>query len=249
MNERRSNLRNVVLASALSGAIAVAGCQSTDQSGSKPAPPQPNGNPSDQTVVNAWRSGEGEPLFDGATLRGWVQRGGKAQYRVEEGVIVGTTVPHTPNSFLCTEKTYGDFELTLDFKVDPRVNSGVQFRSLSTPEYQNGRVHGYQAEIDPSERAWTGGLYDEGRRNWLVNLEGNPEGRKAFRQNDWNTMKIRAVGDTISIWINGVPTVREFRDSRTAEGFIALQVHDVGKNETPMEVRWRNIRLTRVASK
>jgi hypothetical protein len=187
-------------------------------------------------------------LFDGVSLAGWVRRGGKATYRVEDGAIVGTTVAHTPNSFLCTEKTYGDFELTLEFKVDPRVNSGVQFRSLSTPEYQNGRVHGYQAEIDPSERAWTGGLYDEGRRGWLAKLEGNAAGRKAFKQNEWNTMKIRALGDTISIWINGVPTVTEFKDGRTAEGFIALQVHDVGKNETPMEVRWRNILLTPVPS-
>ena len=112
-----------------------------------------------------------QELFDGKTLQGWVQRGGKAHYSVKDGAIVGSTVLNTPNSFLCTEKTYGNFILELDFKVDPELNSGVQIRSESLPDYHNGVVHGYQVEIDPSSRAWTGGIYDESRRGWLKDLE------------------------------------------------------------------------------
>ena len=105
-----------------------------------------------------------QPLI-GPTLAGWVQRGGKAEYRIEGGQIIGSTVRGQPNAFLCTEKSYGDFLLEYDFKVDPKLNSGVQIRSASDPAYKNGVVHGYQVEIDPSERAWTAGIYDESRRD------------------------------------------------------------------------------------
>ncbi|MDQ1255866.1 MAG: hypothetical protein QG656_460 [Candidatus Hydrogenedentes bacterium] len=193
------------------------------------------------------------PLFDGKTLDGWTQRGGTAPYRVEGDTIVGTTVPGkevldkmvsgTGNSFLCTDKNYGDFILELEFKVDPQMNSGVQIRSNSIPEYKNGQVHGYQVEIDPSDRAWTAGIYDEGRRGWLYNLEG-PEreaARKAFKQNEWNHVRVEARGDSIKTWLNGVPAA-DLKDSMTPTGFIALQVH-ASKDPEPREVRWRNIRI------
>ena len=109
---------------------------------------------------------EFKPLFDGKTLDGWIQRGGHARYSVEDGCIVGRTVPKTPNSFLCTGRDYDDFVLEYEFKVDPRLNSGVQIRSESRLDYMNGRVHGYQVEIDPDmdrARLWTAGIYDEAR--------------------------------------------------------------------------------------
>lgn len=186
---------------------------------------------------------ESRAIFDGATLAGWTQRGGKAKYAAEEGCIVGRSVAKQPNSFLCTEATYSDFELRLEFKVDPALNSGIQIRSESRPDYQNGRVHGYQVEIDPSDRAWTAGLYDEGRRGWLADLKDNEPARRAFRQGEWNSLRIVAVGDTFSTWINGVPAVRDFKDSKTGVGFIGLQVHDVGDRSEPLEIRWRNIRI------
>jgi hypothetical protein len=99
-----------------------------------------------------------EKLFDGKTLNGWNIKGGKARYSVEDGMIVGSTVLNTPNTFLCSDKLYGDFILELDYKVDPKLNSGIQIRSNSIPAYRNGRVHGYQVEIDPSERAWSAGI-------------------------------------------------------------------------------------------
>jgi hypothetical protein len=182
-----------------------------------------------------------EYLFDGKSLAGWVQRGGKAVYRVEDGSIAGNTVPNTPNSFLCTERAFGDFLLEIDFKVDPNLNSGVQIRSNSIPEYKNGQVHGYQVEIDPSSRAWTGGIYDEGRRGWLQNLEGKEPARKAFKQGEWNHFRIEAGGGNIRTWLNGVPAA-DLLDSMTPRGFIALQVHAT-KSEKPIEVRWRNIRI------
>ncbi len=182
-------------------------------------------------------------LFDGTTLAGWTQRGGKATYSVEDGCIVGRTAPNQPNSFLCTERAFADFILTLEFQVDDELNSGIQIRSESRPDYQSGRVHGYQIEIDPAERAWTGGIYDEGRRGWLDDLSDNPDARAAFRRDEWNTLRIEAEGDHIRTWINGVPAA-DLHDDMTPSGFIALQVHGVGARAEPLEVRWRNIMLT-----
>ena len=182
------------------------------------------------------------PLFDGKTLAGWVQRGGKAKYGVADGALVGSSVPNTSNSFLCTEKTFADFILELEFKVDPGLNSGVQIRSESRTEYRNGVVHGYQVEIDPSGRAWTGGIYDESRRGWLCDLKNNGPARKAFKQNQWNHFRIECRGDSIKTWLNGVPAA-DLKDSKTPRGFIGLQVHGVGRQTEPLEVRWRNIRI------
>jgi hypothetical protein len=188
------------------------------------------------------------PLFDGKTLHGWKQLGGKAKYTVEDGMIVGSSVPNTSNSFLCTDKNYGDFVLELDFKVDRDLNSGVQVRSESLPAYHKGQVHGYQVEIDPSERAWSGGIYDEGRRGWLNNLDKNEAARKAFKQDAWNHFRIECRGDSIKTWINGVPAA-DLKDSMTKAGFIGLQVHGVGNKTDPLHVRWKNIRIKELSGK
>ena len=115
-----------------------------------------------------------EPLFNGKNLSGWKKLNGKAEYKVVDGAIVGVSKMNTPNTFLATKKTYGDFILEFDFKIDDGLNSGVQVRSESKKDYQKGRVHGYQFEIDPSKRALSGGIYDEARRNWLYPLTQNP---------------------------------------------------------------------------
>ncbi|MFZ4575350.1 MAG: 3-keto-disaccharide hydrolase [Phycisphaerales bacterium] len=195
-------------------------------------------------ACSAPHRGEGEasdrPLFDGQTLRGWVQRGGAAAYSVEDGAIVGETRPGPHNSFLCTEGPFADFELSLEFRVDDGLNSGIQVRSASRPEGAIERVFGYQIEIDPSERAWTGGLYEEGGRGWLADLKNDPVARAAFRHGEWNAMRVLCEGDRIQTWINGVPCV-DHRDALTASGFIALQVHAVGAKAEPLRVRWRSI--------
>jgi hypothetical protein len=184
-----------------------------------------------------------EPLFNGKDLSGWKQLNGKAKYEVKDGVIIGTTVPGEPNSFLATEKDYGDFILELEFKVDSSMNSGIQFRSESKPEYMNGRVHGYQFEIDPSPRAWSGGVYDEARRLWLYSMDYNPGAKKAFKNGQWNKYRVECIGSSIRTWVNGMPCAWLI-DDMTLKGFIALQVHAVGKPEEAGEqIRWRNIRI------
>ena len=193
-------------------------------------------------------------LFDGKTLDGWEQHSGTAEYRVEDGAVVGKTVAGTGNSFLCTKKNYGDFILEFEFKVAKDMNSGVQFRSERYAEEKtveiNGkpkkfpadRVFGYQFEIDPSPRAFTGGIYDEARRGWLKDLKENEPARKAFKQGEWNAARIECRGDSIKTWINGVPAA-DLKDGLTREGLIALQVHGIGKDAKRVgeEVRWRNI--------
>lgn len=182
-------------------------------------------------------------LFNGKDLTGWTQLNGKATYAVKNGELIGTTVFNEPNSFLATANTYRDFILELEFKLDHDMNSGIQFRSESKPEYQNGRVHGYQMEIDPSPRSWTGGIYDEARREWLYPMEYNVAAKSAYRKNAWNTCRIECIGNTLRIWVNGVATAH-LVDAATAEGFIALQVHAVGKpEEAGKTIRWRNIRI------
>lgn len=182
-------------------------------------------------------------LFNGKDLKGWKQLNGKAKYEAKNGEIVGTTVSNEPNSFLTTEKIYGDFILELELMVDTAMNSGVQFRSLSSPDFQNGRVHGYQVEVDPAKRAWSGGIYDEARRGWLYPMELNPRGQKAFKNNTWNKYRVECIGNTIRTWVNGVPTAHLI-DDLTKEGFIALQVHSIPNDVKPgTQVRWRKIRI------
>jgi hypothetical protein len=182
-------------------------------------------------------------LFNGKDLSGWRSLNGKARFEVLEGSIVGTTVPGEPNSFLATEKEFGDFILELELMADSTMNSGVQFRSESRPDYQNGRVHGYQMEVDPSARAWSGGIYDEGRRLWLYTLDFNPAARPAFRRAGWNRYRIEAIGKEVRTYVNGVPAAHLI-DTLETRGFIALQVHSITRPEDQgRQVRWRNIRI------
>ena len=191
-------------------------------------------------------------LFDGKTLKGWTLRGGTATYVVEDGTIVGTTVEGSPNTFLCTEKEYGDFELVLDVRCDPKLNSGIQIRShvyqKATPMAgrpkrirKAGDVYGYQCEIAGGGSA--GNFWDEARRaRWLADTSKKPTAREAYKPGQWNTYRIVAQGDRIRSWVNGVPCA-DFRDSTDAKGFIGLQVHGIRKGTGPYQVRWRNIRI------
>ena len=184
--------------------------------------------------------------FNGVDFEGWTQRGGRARYEVREGTIVGTTVPRSRNSFLCTNRPYSDFIFEVEFRVDPNMNSGIQIRSASLPGYHNGIVHGCQVEIDPSDRAWSGGIYDESRRGWINDLKDNEPARRAFRRADWNHYRIEAIGDHIRTFVNGVPAA-DLRDSVSLSGFIALQVHGTNREE-PMEIAWRNLRIQDLGS-
>ena len=162
-----------------------------------------------------------QELFNGRNLKGWTKINGTADYKVVDKTIVGISKMGTPNTFMRSNKMYGDFILEFDFKVDDGLNSGVQFRSNSLKEYRDGTVHGYQFEIDPSSRAWTGGIYDEARRGWLYPMTYNPAGQKAFKNNEWNRARIEAIGNSIRTWVNGIQC-SELLDDVTQTGFIGL---------------------------
>lgn len=186
-----------------------------------------------------------ETLFNGKDFNGWTKIAGKAEYVIKDGVIIGTSKSGTPNSFLATNKNYGDFILELDYKIEDGLNSGVQFRSQSKTEYKNGRVHGYQFEFDPSARAWSGGIYDEGRRGWLYTMEKNPAAKSAYKASEWNHIRIEAIGSNVRTWLNGVPCASILDDLPEATtGFIALQVHEIYKPEDEGKtVQWKNIKI------
>ena len=202
-------------------------------------------------------------LFDGKTLEGWTQHGGKAKYAAIDGAIVGTSVPNTPNTFLATNKKYGDFVLEYEFNVNNQLNSGVQIRSnvYDKPMTYDtgkkkikvgaGRVHGYQVEIDPNKptRLWAGGIYDEGRRGWLYpgpkggdGKAFTEQGKKIYKMDGWNKVRVECKGDSIRTYLNGELRA-DFKDDMTPKGFIALQVHGVGGRKDPLTAMWRNIQI------
>jgi regulator of RNase E activity RraA len=199
-------------------------------------------------------------LFDGKTLNGWSVHSGFAKYHVEDDAIVGTTVEGSPNSFLCTDRQYGDFVLEFEVRLDPRLNSGVQIRSMiveaekvfvfsgrdGAPRRQtipSDRVYGYQVEIATEKSGSSGSIYDEARRAFmLASTKSDPEASKAFKDGQWNKFRIECKGDRIRTWINDVPCV-DLRDGMTSRGIIGLQVHGVGKDAAAYQVRWRNIRI------
>ena len=185
-------------------------------------------------------------LFDGKTLDGWKQITGTASFEVKDKAIVGTTVPNSPNSFLRTEKTYGDFILELEVLIeDSGSNSGIQFRSQFDASANNGkgRVYGYQYELDPSVRMWTAGIYDEGRREWLYPLSLNASAQKRLHTGTYSKVRIECQGNEIRTFINNIPAAHLI-DAVDANGFIALQVHSINsKDKAGKKIYWRNIRI------
>lgn len=183
-------------------------------------------------------------LFDGKSLKGWTQRNGTATYRVEDGVIVGKTAEGSPNSFLCTDREYGDFELEFEVKVHDRLNSGVQIRS-QTKDGPKGRVSGPQVEIESSPGE-AGYIYGEATgRGWL-SPDDVRKPHSHLKNGQWNKYRVVAKGSRIQTWINDeqVADLTDEEAYRThPQGFIALQVHSIPKGQGPYEVRWRKIRL------
>ena len=205
------------------------------------------------TTEDGWTT-----FFNTDSKEGWTQLNGKATYEIKDGVVIGTTKAGEPNSFLSTDKEYSDFVLEYEVKVDTALNSGVQIRSHQYPSdttmmitnsegkevernFPKDRVYGYQVELDPSPRSYSGGIYEEAGRGWLNDLSDNPEAREAFNRDDWNKFRIEAQGDNIKTYVNGV-LATDLVDDKTASGFIALQVHGI-RDEGPYQVMWRNIRL------
>ena len=185
-------------------------------------------------------------IFDGKTLEGWTQRNGTATYRVEKKSVVGKTNEGSPNSFLCSDKEYGNFDLVFEVKVDDKLNSGVQIRS-QTKGGPKGRVNGPQVEIEASGKngAEAGYIYGEAAGGWMTPAD-KLKPHKHFKDGKWNKYRVVADGANIKVWINGAVVSdlnHEEKYKSHPKGFIGLQVHSIGRGSGPYEVRWRRIKL------
>lgn len=184
-----------------------------------------------------------EMLFNGKDLKNFKQLNGTASYEVKNQELIGTSKMNTPNSFMATKNKYSDFILEFDVFVENGLNSGVQFRSISSPDIMDGRVHGYQCEIETSSRKWAGGVYDEARNGWLYPLSRNPKGQNAFVPGEWNHYRIEAIGNEIRTWVNDIQCAN-LVDDTTSEGIIAFQVHGIrDKSLEGKIVKWKNIKI------
>ena len=205
-------------------------------------------------------------IFNGSNLNGWLNYGG-GKFYVENNCIVAEAITGLPNTFLHTEKKYQNFELQFDVKLDTVLNSGVQIRSNI---YQNdtetvrwggrfdqegqkdlkniirkaGTFWGYQIEIDPTSRAWSGAVYEEAGRGFLHTPGINQKVKSAFKPLEWNHYKIRVKDNHIQSWVNGV-IIGDVYDNMTDDGYIALQLHSIGKDKirANKKIRWRNLSL------
>jgi hypothetical protein len=205
--------------------LAMASCQSSPQ----------------KTSENTWIE-----LFNKENMEGWRIVAGEAPFDVKDSEIIGYAKANTPNTFLITEQEYSDFILELDLKIeDLSSNSGIMVRGQFDPSAKEGKglVFGYQIEADPTERAWSGGVYDEARRGWLYPLDLNPKAKAAFKMNEWNSYRIEVIGNEIKTWING-QEVAYVVDDMDAKGFIGLQVHSIKNPEDEgNKTYFRNLRI------
>jgi hypothetical protein len=202
----------------------------------------PNVTPSDGS--DEWQS-----LFDGETLNGWTQNNGTATYEVRDGVIVGRSVLKSPNSFLCTNQTYGDFELEFEVKCGA-INSGVQIRSLQNDAIAKGHVQGPQVEIEHSP-GQSGYLYGEAYSGWRSpepkSKDPKVNAHSIFKNDEWNHYRIVARGARIQTTLNR-QLIADLDDPESFEqfpnGLIGLQVHS--HPVADVEIEWRNIRIRKI---
>ncbi len=202
------------------------------------------------------QNGDLKPIFNGKDLEGWTQKNGTATYRIEKGAIIGKTMEGSPNSFLCTDQLYHNFELQFEVKlINDELNSGVQIRSQTkelndkekTRGDQFGRVNGPQVEIEATKDkgAESGYIYGEACGGWMTPKEKLIP-HKNFKNGKWNKYRILAKGPVIKTWVNG-NQISDLKDEEKYQshptGFIGLQVHSIKKGMGPYEVAWRNIKI------
>jgi 3-keto-disaccharide hydrolase len=226
--------------------IAAIGCQQAPETAEAPAAAEP----------------EMVALFNGQDLDNFEILNGTAPFEIVEDMIVGTTKEGSPNTFLATKKEYSDFILEFDVLVDPELNSGVQIRSHQYAEdttvmtegnrgpverkHEAGRVHGLQVEISNENTGHSGSIYDEAGRGWVAFVGDDPVASKALKDNQWNHYRVEAKGDSVKVFINGIPCA-DLTDSVDMSGFIAFQVHQF-KGDAPKQVRWKNIMIQDLSS-
>jgi hypothetical protein len=181
-------------------------------------------------------------LFNGEDLSGWEIVDGQAEPKVVEGVITVEQVDTANFVYLLHTEILSDFILELDAKLTGELNSGILIRGIRDPLKNKGLTHGFQMEIDQSERKWTGGIYEEQGRLWLTPLDGIPEAMEAYRVSDWNHYRVEAIRDTFKIWVNEVPTTYLI-DGKTKEGLIGFQIHKLSPEMEKGMLQLKNIRI------
>ena len=188
-------------------------------------------------------------IFNGKDLTGWkiVAKENPASAVVEDGMMVLRQRPETvEHTFVASEETYRNFILELDLKDDPAVNSGILLRCVESPADARTRLNAYQVKIDDTPRAWTGGIFDDfgDSWKWMHDLSNNEAGRAAFKLGEWAHFRIECIGETIKVWVNGVPTCH-LVDGKYTKGPIAFKIHSAGKNPKVSQnaIRLKNIRI------
>lgn len=249
------HITSLLLAIALFATASFAAAEESSL-GKKPAPVNSN-ELTQQQKADGWKC-----LFDGKTLNGWTSKGGKATYKVDKGTILGTTIKGTPNTFLCTNDVYRNFELTFDvLLVNNELNSGVQIRSktrnVTKGRHQGIKIYGPQVEIEksPGQSAFIYGehVYGDDPKakrpgGWQSPEPGSKDPKvnqhSHFKNGKWNHFRVKAFGQRIETWLNGKKVADLIYDTKlykkNFEGFIGLQVHSVGQRG-PFQVRWKNI--------
>lgn len=172
------------------------------------------------------------PIFNGKDINNWTIHGTEKWY-VDHGELICESGPDKQYGYLSTNKAYKNFTLTVEFKQEANGNSGVFFRS----SIEGTKISGWQAEVAPPN-LHTGGIYESYGRGWLI--KPNPEDEQWLKMGEWNTMKVTAIGDEVTTWLNGHEMIH-IKDEKIGkgEGFIALQIHDGGG----IKVKWRNLKI------
>lgn len=190
-----------------------------------------------------------DDLFNGKNLTGWSAKGGKSKFEVKDGVIVGTVVPDTPSTYLCTERVdFSDFIFTCELKWEVNLNSGVMFRAAARKKGTTEEVFGPQAEMEgiSGDRKWSGGVYGQscGGYFYPLWLKEHEAARAALKPDDWNRVTILAKGNVVKTWVNGIPAAHWLGDGTHSKGFFGLQVHKAKKGK----VLFRDIRVKELGS-
>lgn len=170
-----------------------------------------------------------QPLFNGKDLAGWTPKGGECTFEVQDECIVGTCVPGSNSTYLCTDASFKDFIFTCDLKWEVDCNSGVMFRAQTKPSKNSETVFGPQAEMEgfARDRGWSGGIYGQscGGYFYPLWLDAHEEVRKVLNKEGWNRVTVEAKGNVVKTWVNGVPAAHWVDDGSYPEGFFGLQIH------------------------
>ncbi len=187
-------------------------------------------------------------LFNGKNFNGWEIKGSNGKAWVEDSAFVCHQVSNTPeHTFICTKKKYDDYIFEADAKIEGMLHSGFLLRCIDAKsDSAHVALYGYQVKIDPTERRWTGGVFDDFGHswNWLYTLKESEKAQSAFKLNEWNHFRIEAIGDSIKVWVNNIPTCNLVH-KKYNKGYIAIKIHSMGDNPEMEKVlmRYRNIKI------